>query len=127
MTKTSITKIFNFEAAHNLPNHEGNCYNLHGHSYRLEIEVTGTRIKVGPATGMILDFGDLKKIVKDYILDSHDHTCLNDLYDNPTAEVMIGFIHQTLSNALWLKHKVHLVRVRLWETATSYAEIKEEC
>lgn len=112
----TITKVFEFEAAHWLPKHEGLCRKVHGHSYKLEVEVTK---EISESSGMIMDFADLKKVVREVIIDKYDHQMLNDSFPNPTAEKMV------LSFAEDLREEVEgIVRVRLWETSTSYAEWK---
>jgi 6-pyruvoyltetrahydropterin/6-carboxytetrahydropterin synthase len=63
----SIKKEFKFEAAHRLPLHGGACANIHGHSYKLVVEVSGEPEKVGPATDMVTDFGTLTNVVHDII------------------------------------------------------------
>lgn len=121
----SICKVFTFEAAHSLPYHRGKCFNTHGHSYKLEIEVSGTPKKGRvPDKGMVIDFGELKQIVNDLIIDHLDHTNLNDInFYNPTAENMVLKFSQVLKEGLTVaKSHVLLQRVRLWETATCYAE-----
>jgi len=125
----SICKTFSFEAAHRLPFHKGACHNLHGHSYRLEVEISGVPKKGAkdPSIGMIMDFGDLKKIVNGLIIDRLDHTLLNDTFYNPTAENMVvKFAAMLKSSFTANKCRVNLERVRLYETATSYAEWKKE-
>lgn len=130
----SITKIFEFHSSHQLPNHQGKCKNVHGHSYRLEIEIAGTITNYLqdvpeipenlPMEGMIMDFGDVKKLVETYILDIFDHKHINDiLHVVPTAENMVIFIKRDLE--MVLPSTVRLVRVRLWETSTSFAEWKK--
>jgi 6-pyruvoyltetrahydropterin/6-carboxytetrahydropterin synthase len=120
--KISVTKIFTFEAAHFIPEHSGKCKNVHGHSYTLEIEVS----TLGGAVlqkGMVIDFGDLKAIVNPMLEEYYDHHFLNDTVDgNPTAEVMVYKIVGDLKNLI--KAPLCLTRVRLWETATCYAEWK---
>ena len=117
----SITKQFEFEAAHFLPNHEGNCKRHHGHGYKLEIEISGKQdIKdFSPSLGMIMDFGDLSKIVKENIIDVLDHHSLNNIISDPTAENLV----------LWIKDhlpiKAPLSRIRLWETSKAYCEWKK--
>ena len=74
----TITKIFEFAAGHHLPHHKGLCKGQHGHNYFLYVEVGRDIIKDGPQTGMIMDFGVLKSIVKKEILDKLDHSYLND-------------------------------------------------
>ena len=120
----SICKTFSFEAAHFLPNHLGKCKNLHGHSYILEVEVRGVPKKGKSAEkGMIIDFGRLKQIVNETIIDKLDHTMLNENFINPTAEIMVFKMGTMIRNTLVAKNTgVCLQRVRLYETATAYAE-----
>jgi len=118
----SITKIFEFAAAHHLPYHEGLCKNIHGHGFKLEITVTGAIQTNGSATGMIIDFKELKNIVNKVILVHLDHTDLNDIFENPTAETMAKHIADNLN---LIFSTVKIVKVRLWETSTSYATWEE--
>jgi 6-pyruvoyltetrahydropterin/6-carboxytetrahydropterin synthase len=71
MNKIRITKIFTFETAHALHGYDGKCKNLHGHSYKLSVTLIGTPINNSShvKNGMVMDFGDLKKIVKEDIVD----------------------------------------------------------
>tara|TARA_Y100000310_G_scaffold325538_1_gene389156 strand:- start:902 stop:1234 length:333 start_codon:yes stop_codon:yes gene_type:complete len=108
-----ITKIFTFDSAHRLPWHKGKCFTLHGHTYKLEVTVEGPLNK----DGIVVDFGDLKKVVKKEILDKYDHKYLNKFFDNPTAELVVKEFHKIL------RKDFNIVRLRLWETPTSYAEI----
>ena len=75
MSIIRITKQFTFETAHALYGYDGKCKNLHGHSYKLDVTVTGTPIDDSNNVkfGMVIDFGDLKKIVKEEIVDVFDH------------------------------------------------------
>ena len=118
----TVTKQFRFEACHNLPYYEGACHNLHGHSYLLEVTVGGNIIKdtKNPKCGMIMDFKDLKQIVNENVVDKLDHSNLNDIYPNPTAEIMVSDIAVNIMKKL--PKKVFLVSCKLWETNTSYAE-----
>lgn len=118
----TLTKIFRFEACHHLPYYEGDCHNLHGHSYKLEVTVKGD-VKTDindPKCGMIIDFKDLKTIVKSVVGNKYDHNYLNDFFPNPTAEVMVRWIGIEIASKL--PPDVHLVSCRLWETADSYAD-----
>lgn len=118
----TVTKRFTFEACHHLPYYEGACHRLHGHSYKLNVTVTGDRItdKDNPKCGMIIDFKDLKKIVNKEVVDRYDHTDLNTFFENPTAENMVvAMAHDIEHN---LPEGVKLVSVKLWETEDSYAE-----
>jgi 6-pyruvoyltetrahydropterin/6-carboxytetrahydropterin synthase len=116
--KISVTKLFEFEAAHHLPNYDGACANLHGHTYKLEVEVIG---HVALESGMVEDFSLLKKAVKELVIDKYDHCNLNDWFHMPTAENMVIEIF----NILRKSYNGMVTRVRLWETSTSYAEVKE--
>ena len=119
----SIGKIFSFEAAHRLPHHGGQCANPHGHSYRLEVVISGLPQTHGPAQGMIMDFNDLTAIVSEVVL-NHDHKNLNDMYDNPTAENMIERIARDINGCL--PYGITLSLLRLWETEKCYAEWTED-
>jgi 6-pyruvoyltetrahydropterin/6-carboxytetrahydropterin synthase len=112
--RTSVTRSFTFEAAHQLPWHEGKCRNLHGHSYRLEVTVEGP----GGPQGIVVDFADIKHVVERDVIARYDHRYLNDLLDNPTAELLAAEIWKTVEAA-----DLAVARIRLWETADSYVEI----
>ncbi|TDN88151.1 6-pyruvoyltetrahydropterin/6-carboxytetrahydropterin synthase [Salegentibacter sp. 24] len=75
MSKIRITKKFSFETGHALYGYDGKCRNVHGHSYKLSVCVIGEPItdKNNVKFGMVIDFGDLKKIVKTEIVDRFDH------------------------------------------------------
>lgn len=124
-----ITKIFSFEAAHHLPNHQGACHNTHGHSYKLEITLDGWT-NGNPASneyGMIMDFGKLKSIVQKEIIDRFDHQDLNSIFPNPTAENMVDEIADILSEKIDRGNDGPILfSVKLWETSTSYAEWRAE-
>jgi len=115
-----LTYKTHFDAAHELPKHEGKCKQLHGHRWVIEVTVDGV---VKPNTGMIVDFADLKQTVN-RILGYLDHGFLNNVYGlyNPTAE-NIG---------VWLWHKltdpldelnVRLARLRVYETPDCWIEL----
>ena len=118
----TVTKRYGFEACHHLPHYVGACHNLHGHSYKLDVTVGGSVIKdqSNPKCGMIIDFKDLKQIVKEVVVDKYDHSNLNDFFENPTAEIMVKTIACDIISKL--PKSVHLISVKLWETETSYAE-----
>jgi len=75
MSSIRITKQFSFETGHALYGYDGKCKNVHGHSYRLDVTVIGKPISDNSNVkfGMVIDFGDLKKIVKEEIVDVFDH------------------------------------------------------
>ncbi len=112
--RTRVTRSFSFEAAHQLEWHAGACKNLHGHSYRLEVTVAGEL----DANGIVIDFSDLREIVQQAVIDRFDHTYLNDLLANPTAELIAADIWARL-----LAADLPLDRIVLWETENSRVEI----
>jgi len=113
----SLTKKFDFEAAHWLPTFpEGHkCRRLHGHSFHVDIIVEG---EVDPAVGYLIDYGQIKAAIKP-VQERLDHYLLNDVpgLENPTAEMLTKWIYDQLKPTLPL-----LSRVRVHETCTSEAE-----
>lgn len=109
-----IFKEFTFDAAHWLPNvPEGHkCRRLHGHTYRVRVSVAGD---VDPHTGFVIDFGDLKAKVKP-LIDQLDHSLLNDIVINPTAENITNYLWECLSG------QFNLTSIETWETPTSGAK-----
>lgn len=103
-----VKVVFDFEAAHRLPNHPGKCRDLHGHSYRL---VVGVDRPVSASSGLAIDFSDLKAVVNREVVERLDHTYINDKIENPTAEVMAVWIWNALKGPL-----SGLSEVELWET-----------
>lgn len=95
-TTAEIYREFTFEAAHRLPHvRDGHkCARLHGHSYRVEVHVTGP---VGAESGWVLDFADLKSAFKP-LHEQLDHYYLNDIdgLANPTSEVLARWIWERL-------------------------------
>ncbi|WP_109302146.1 6-carboxytetrahydropterin synthase [Aquimarina sp. AU474] len=143
MSKIRITKQFSFETGHALYGYDGKCRNVHGHSYKLSVTVIGTPITDTSHVklGMVIDFGDLKKIVKEDIEDVFDHaTVFNKntphvelakelaerghnviLVDyQPTSENMVIDFAQKIKSRLPETIKLH--SLKLQETETSYAE-----
>lgn len=143
MKNIRITKQFSFETGHALYGYDGKCKNVHGHSYRLDVTVIGTPISdnTNVKFGMVIDFGDLKKIVKDEIVDVFDHaTVFNKntphvelarelesrghnvlLVDyQPTSEMMVIDFAEKIKKRLPDNIKLH--SLKLQETATSFAE-----
>jgi len=143
MSQIRITKQFSFETGHALYGYDGKCRNVHGHSYKLSVTVIGTPIseKENVKFGMVIDFGDLKKIVKEEIVDVFDHATvfnkntphvelakeLSDRGHNvllvnyqPTSEMMVIDFAEKIK--VRLPQDIALHSLRLQETATSYAE-----
>jgi 6-pyruvoyltetrahydropterin/6-carboxytetrahydropterin synthase len=103
-----VRRRFDFESAHRLPHHPGKCRELHGHSYRLLVTVDRP---VDAVTGLAIDFGDLKRVVGEAVVEVLDHRFLNDLLDNPTAERIAVWTWERLAPVL-----PGLVEVELFET-----------
>jgi 6-pyruvoyltetrahydropterin/6-carboxytetrahydropterin synthase len=103
-----LRKEYGFEAAHFIYNHPGKCRNLHGHSYKLFVSLEG---QVNPETGMIIDFDDLSKIVREKVIFPLDHRFLNDLIPLSTAENISAWIWEQLKPGL-----PALVQLELFET-----------
>lgn len=114
--RTRVTRSFSFEAAHQLPWHAGKCKRLHGHHYRVEVTVEGP---IGD-NGVVIDFDDVKSVVRNEIVERYDHQFLNDFLDNPTAELLAHDVWKRLAGA-----GLHVVRLRLWETPDSSVELVE--
>lgn len=114
-----IRRHFRFESAHALPYHPGKCARMHGHSYVLEVAVRGPVQSDGPARGMIQDFDDIRRIVREAIVDRLDHQTLNDFIENPTAEQIVLWVWRQLDSLL-----PGLDELVLWETPTSSAVLK---
>lgn len=102
---------FQFAAAHRLPRYDGPCFRMHGHNYRMVVAVEG---EVDPASGMVADFGAVKRVVQEHVLAQFDHRTLNDLLENPTAENIARWAFEALSPAL-----PGLAEVRLYEIPDS--------
>jgi len=116
-----IRKHFRFEAAHVLPHHPGKCARLHGHSYRLEVAVGGPLQDAGPARGMVVDFDDLAATVEPLVIERLDHSSLNDLLPNPTAEHIALWIWNALAPAV-----AGLEEIVVWETPTACAIVRAD-
>ena len=122
--KTTVTKVFTFDAAHLLVNYHGPCANMHGHTYKLEVTLYSEKGILNQ--GMLMDFTDVKKVVSDIILDKVDHKILNEVLPCPTtAECMAEYFFTRLDNYLSDTNLqgIRVDKIRLWETPTSYAEV----
>jgi 6-pyruvoyltetrahydropterin/6-carboxytetrahydropterin synthase len=105
--RTTVARRYRFEAAHRLPWHPGKCSRVHGHSYILEVRVTGDLDE----RGVVMDFAEVDAVVDKHVLGELDHTDLNDVLDNPTAELVAAWIGARLSAA-----GMPWSSLRLWET-----------
>lgn len=143
MSKIRITKQFSFETGHALYGYDGKCRNVHGHSYKLSVTVIGSPLTEVSAVklGMVIDFSDLKKIVKEEIVDVFDHaTVFNKntphfslamklkeeghhiiLADyQPTSENMVIDFAAKIKGRL--PNNIQLFSLKLQETDSSFAE-----
>jgi len=114
-----VSKRFSFDAAHFLPNYEGKCKNVHGHHWVVEVACSGV---VDEVSGMVIDFVELKKFC-DIFEEKFDHTLLNDIIPNPTAEFICKYIY--VEFYLWCKARVlDFEYIRIWETENSMVELR---
>lgn len=109
-----LIKEFEFDAAHNLIHYHGKCEKLHGHTYKLVVKLEGEPDK----EGMIYDFVELKKIVRERVVDKLDHAYINDIIPQPTAENIAMFVWNELKDVL-KRENSRLFEVEIWETKTS--------
>ena len=143
MSKIRITKQFSFETGHALYGYDGKCKNVHGHSYKLSVTVIGTPITDSNNVkfGMVIDFSDLKKIVREEIVDVFDHATVfnkntphvelaNELSNRghhvilveyqPTSENMVIDFAKKIQDRL--PNNIQLHSLKLQETESSFAE-----
>jgi 6-pyruvoyltetrahydropterin/6-carboxytetrahydropterin synthase len=116
----SLRKQFNFEASHQLINHDGPCARLHGHSWVVIIEVTGHKLHPdGPKENMLMDYADMVKIVSATI-EKLDHQHLNEVFSEPmpTSEYLAQKLFETWKPLL-IPFEVQLRGVTIKETCTS--------
>ncbi|MCX7720199.1 MAG: 6-carboxytetrahydropterin synthase QueD [Dictyoglomus thermophilum] len=109
-----VIRKFKFDAAHNLESYKGKCERLHGHTYRLVVIVEG----IPDSEGMIIDFVELKDIVKREVIDILDHSYINEIIKQPTAENIAIWIWQRLEEKL-KRGNCHLYEIQVWETEDS--------
>ncbi len=109
-----LSCIFHFSASHFLTKYHGKCENLHGHNYKLIVTIEG-EVK---NDGMVMDFADIKKIVNEKILNSFDHSHLNEIVENPSSENLAVYIWDKLKDDLPLK------KITIYETENCFCEYK---
>lgn len=124
-----VSKEFTFDAAHHLHAYEGKCKNLHGHTYKVVFGISGKPDEVG----ITVDFGQIKEIWKSDIEPFLDHRYLNETLPpmNTTAENMVVWLYEQMEHALthqesFAQQETRTEFVRLYETPTSYAEVRRE-
>jgi 6-pyruvoyltetrahydropterin/6-carboxytetrahydropterin synthase len=142
MSTVRITKEFVFDMAHALYKYDGLCKNIHGHTYKLQVTLQGeiNTDENSTKNGMVIDFGELKNIVKPEIVDKFDHALVvNVAHDmkadishyqeadkfielpfQPTAENLVVYFASIIQNKL--PQHVRVFSIRLYETPTSWAE-----
>jgi len=142
MKKIRVTKEFDFEMAHALLNYDGACSNIHGHSYRLFVTIMGgvNDTPGDPKKGMVVDFGDVKRLIKSEIVSKFDHalivneesdiksvTLSKELFQRmktvpfqPTCENLLLYMVEIIKEKL--PDGLKLFSLKLRETSTSYAE-----
>jgi 6-pyruvoyltetrahydropterin/6-carboxytetrahydropterin synthase len=134
---TTISKEFKWEMGHRLPTHAGLCKNLHGHSYEAHVILTGEP----DASGMVMDYFDLKTMVQPlidkldhcFLLDSSDTVMESFFNDHPmkivrvdfptTAENISRYLLEHTISVLPADHRITSIKVRVYETEKTYAEV----
>jgi 6-pyruvoyltetrahydropterin/6-carboxytetrahydropterin synthase len=137
-----VTREFTFEMAHVLWNYDGPCRNVHGHSYRLFVTISGIPVNAvkNPKNGMVMDFADLKTIILKEIVNVFDHAVVvsrdfdqnkismfKETFGNtvivdyqPTCENLVADFANKIVKQLPAEISLH--SLKLYETAKSYAE-----
>ena len=138
-----LTSEIKFDAAHRLSNYKGKCSQIHGHTYRVIVTIKSNKLN---SWGAIMDFGELKKILKTHIGDKYDHKTILMFKDNenqiigrvlnkdgivwtssnPTAENMARDIWNDLIPVFNIIINIKLVKVTVYETATNAATYQNE-
>lgn len=115
----SITKEFTFDSAHRIKGGDGKCESLHGHTYKLQVTLH-EQLK---ENGMIIDFSEIKKLVYIHVISKLDHKYLNEIpgLSQPTAENIILWIWDILQHVFGKM----LIKIKLWETPTSFVTISK--
>ena len=116
-----LRKEFTFDAAHNLVRYHGKCEALHGHTYRIAVVLNGTLDE----EGMIMDFTELSDIVKDRVVSRLDHSYVNDIIEQPTAENIAHWIWDRIET-LVRRPNCALSFVEVWETRSNCATLRAE-
>jgi len=127
--KFKAKKIFTFDAAHFLADYQGKCANMHGHTYKLEITVSrinGGLVRGGSSDGMVVDFSQLNKIVKEAVIDKVDHKVINEVINfRATSENLASYFYDTLK-VICTDYELKLEKIVLWESQTACSEVSED-
>lgn len=139
-----ISKEFSFDMAHMLDGHDGKCKNLHGHTYKLQVELQGNLIADGAKRGMVIDYADLKKAVKNLIIEPLDHAFIydkNSQKESEVASLLNKFANKTFAletrttseeiarfifRHIKANTNLPICSVKLWETAGSFVIYSED-
>ena len=114
----TLTTFVEFSSAHTLNGHDGPCKRMHGHNWKVEVEVSGNKLD---NVGMVIDFKRIR-IMTNEVVDKLDHRFLNDLNafkdENPTAENIAKYIHRELTKLI-NNDNIIVKSIKLWETDKS--------
>jgi len=145
--KIEITRKLEFDAGHRIPHHDGHCRHVHGHRYVIEVALMGTVLnhQGHGDDGMVLDFGDIKKITNEAIVEQWDHaflvakedvTLVNFLATIPGHKTVVLNSIPTVENLAQeafatlapifkdrLSGRLNLSRLRLYETPNCWADV----
>lgn len=136
-----ICKVFTFDSSHQLLNHKGKCANVHGHTYKLEVNLKGIpNREVGASDeGFVIDFSNLKTIVKRELINDMDHAFLaqgnepiiEELKNTGSKLCVLGFrttVENLATYICWKLRKLELpvYSVKLWETPTGWSKVFAE-
>ena len=114
----TLTTFVEFSSAHTLNGHDGPCRRMHGHNWKVEVEVSGNKLD---NIGMVIDFKKIR-IMTNQVVDRLDHQFLNDLSafkdENPTAENIAKYIHAELTKSI-NNDNIIVKSIKLWETDKS--------
>ena len=116
-----LSKDFTFDAAHNLVHYHGKCERLHGHTYKLRVVLEGQP----DSEGMIMDFIELKAIVKERAVSRLDHAYINDIIPQPSAENIALWVWREIEEYV-RRENCSLYEVIVWETADSFVTVRRE-
>lgn len=137
----TCTRRIEFDAAHRILNHESKCKMLHGHRYALEATFAAYDLD---DLGRVIDFGEIKKILGDWIDENFDHNTILSKYDvelgekiasqtgqrifylaeNPTAENIAKFLFEKVCPIIFAEKNVKCTAIKLYETPNCYVEVK---
>lgn len=124
-TRTTLKIVTDFAAAHTLRNYPGSCSRMHGHNWKVEIEVMAETLN---ENGMVVDFKLIRRATNE-VIERYDHQYLNEIepFDklNPTAENIAATIHKAVAEKL-NDNRVKVCATTIWETDRACARYTEE-